>query len=143
VLQAAGLLHLYLRHELLQEITPHLPNLTHLPMSLILFIEGPDLKRKLIAAAKSDSRRKKRCQPAEMRCESMNWRTLVAGITLQVGCLGLAPQATVSGFTRSTSLSAETPADKKVLAELEQMVKSRQTYLSVPFEDGKALRLLT
>lgn len=43
--------------------------------------------------------------------------------------------------------SATTPtggaAEKKITAVLDEMVRSHQTYLSVPAEDGKALRLLT
>ena len=38
---------------------------------------------------------------------------------------------------------AKTQAEKQVRDVLEEMVKSHQTYLSVPVEDGKALRLLT
>ena len=37
---------------------------------------------------------------------------------------------------------AKTEAEKKILAVLDHMVKARQTYLSVPLEDGKALWLL-
>ena len=39
--------------------------------------------------------------------------------------------------------TAEQASEKKILAMLEGMVKSHQTYLSVPVQDGKALRLLT
>jgi predicted O-methyltransferase YrrM len=38
---------------------------------------------------------------------------------------------------------AKTEAEKKILAVLHDMVRSNQTYLSVPMQDGKALRLLT
>ena len=38
---------------------------------------------------------------------------------------------------------AETEAQKKITAVLDRMVKSHETYLSVPVQDGKALRLLT
>src|SRR6476620_4893776 len=37
---------------------------------------------------------------------------------------------------------AERAAEKKILAVLDKMVKSHETYLSVPIQDGKALRLL-
>ena len=37
---------------------------------------------------------------------------------------------------------AKTEAEKKILAELEEMVKFHQTYLNVPMPDGKALWLL-
>ena len=37
----------------------------------------------------------------------------------------------------------KSPAAKKILAVLDGIVKSHQTYLSVPMQDGRALRLLT
>ena len=37
---------------------------------------------------------------------------------------------------------AETEAERKILAVLNEMIKSHQTYLNVPMADGKALRLL-
>ena len=37
---------------------------------------------------------------------------------------------------------AKTEAEKRILAVLDEMVKDHQTYLSVPLQDGKALRLL-
>jgi hypothetical protein len=39
--------------------------------------------------------------------------------------------------------AAGTNPEKKIVAVLDGMVKSHQTYLSVPVEDGKVLRLLT
>jgi len=38
---------------------------------------------------------------------------------------------------------AKTEAERTILAVLDEMVKSHQTYLSVPAQDGKALRLFT
>jgi len=38
---------------------------------------------------------------------------------------------------------AERDSEKKIIAVLDRMVKSHETYLSVPIQDGKALRLLT
>jgi O-methyltransferase len=38
---------------------------------------------------------------------------------------------------------AEQEAEKKILGVLDEMVKSHRTYLCVPMQDGKALRLLT
>ena len=38
---------------------------------------------------------------------------------------------------------AKTAAEKKILAELDRMVKDHETYLSVPREDGEALWVLT
>jgi caffeoyl-CoA O-methyltransferase len=37
---------------------------------------------------------------------------------------------------------AKTEGEKRILAVLDEMVKDHQTYLSVPLQDGKALRLL-
>lgn len=39
--------------------------------------------------------------------------------------------------------ASQTTAEKKITAVLDEMLRSHQTYLSVPAEDGKALRLLT
>lgn len=36
-----------------------------------------------------------------------------------------------------------TESDKRIVAVLDRMVRSHETYLSVPIQDGKALRLLT
>ena len=38
---------------------------------------------------------------------------------------------------------AKTDAEKRILAVLDDIVKSHHTYLSVPMQDGRALRLLT
>ena len=54
-----------------------------------------------------------------------------------------AQQARVGGFHPSSSPLANSEAEKKILEVLDEMVKSHQTYLSVPTQDGKALRLLT
>jgi caffeoyl-CoA O-methyltransferase len=43
----------------------------------------------------------------------------------------------------ASSAASATEAEKKILAVLDDMVRLRQTYLSVPKEDGQALRLLT
>lgn len=42
----------------------------------------------------------------------------------------------------SNASVAEPAAEKKILAVLDRMVKSHETYLSVPIQDGKASRLL-
>ena len=44
---------------------------------------------------------------------------------------------------RSATAAAQNAAEKKITAILDDMVQSHQTYLSVPAEDGQALRLLT
>jgi predicted O-methyltransferase YrrM len=45
-------------------------------------------------------------------------------------------------FHPSRALLAKTETEKRTLAVLEEMLKSHQTYLSVPVQDGRALRLL-
>ena len=50
---------------------------------------------------------------------------------------------TASAQHRPAPAAPETAVEKKITAVLDEMVRSHQTYLSVPPEDGKALRLLT
>jgi predicted O-methyltransferase YrrM len=45
--------------------------------------------------------------------------------------------------TDSANSTVYRDAEKGILAVLDRMVKSHETYLSVPMQDGKALRLLT
>ena len=52
-------------------------------------------------------------------------------------------QPTISGFYTLHGTANETPGEGKILAVLNRMVKAHETYLSVPEQDGKALRLLT
>ena len=47
------------------------------------------------------------------------------------------------GQQRGTTPTTQNNSDQKITAVLDEMVRSHQTYLSVPAEDGKALRLLT
>jgi caffeoyl-CoA O-methyltransferase len=51
-------------------------------------------------------------------------------------------QQQASSLHPSTPSIGETDSERKILAVLDGMVKSHQTYLSVPIQDGKALRLL-
>lgn len=55
----------------------------------------------------------------------------------------LAQQLGASTFPAPNPQAAEKERERKILAVLDAMVKSHQTYLSVPVQDGKALRLLT
>lgn len=77
--------------------------------------------------------------------------TMRRRLVLLSGALGLflaalvppSERSTATGLRQANRASAETEAEKKILAVLDEMVKSHQTYLSVPPQDGKALRLLT
>ncbi len=67
----------------------------------------------------------------------------IAGILLVTGCAVFFPQARVGELNSASPSLAKSEAEKKILAVLEEMVKSQRTYFSVPAPDGKALRLLT
>jgi caffeoyl-CoA O-methyltransferase len=60
-----------------------------------------------------------------------------------VACSVALCQQPTSSLHPSTQSMGETDPERRILAVLEGMVKSHQTYLSVPMQDGKALRLLT
>ena len=51
--------------------------------------------------------------------------------------------ATALPQRQSSPPIAKTDAERKILAVLDDIVKSHHTYLSVPVQDGRALRLLT
>jgi len=53
------------------------------------------------------------------------------------------PRYLPAQLTDSRSTPVGRTQEKRILAALDEMVKSHQTYLSVPAQDGKALRLLT
>jgi predicted O-methyltransferase YrrM len=65
---------------------------------------------------------------------------IIAGLTVIVAFAALSQRRT--GQSSAPAL-ADTEQEKKILAVLDRMVQSQETYLSVPIEDGKALRLLT
>ncbi|HKT11442.1 MAG TPA: class I SAM-dependent methyltransferase [Terriglobia bacterium] len=66
-------------------------------------------------------------------------RTLIViGILLATALAAVCQQARYSNPPL-----ARTAAERKVLAELDKMVKDNETYLSVPREDGEALWVLT
>ena len=67
----------------------------------------------------------------------------IAGIVLATSCVIVSPQARVREFNSASPSLARTEMEKRILTVLEEMVKSQGTYLSVPMQDGKALRLLT
>ena len=55
----------------------------------------------------------------------------------------LCQQHALRGYDPSAPPLAKSDAEKKILAVLDDIVKSHHTYLSVPMVDGRALRLLT
>ena len=70
--------------------------------------------------------------------------TVIAGCALSVLVLVAdARQARVSEVRQSSLPLANTEAEQRIVSVLDEMVKLHQTYLSVPIQDGKALRLLT
>lgn len=71
-------------------------------------------------------------------------RTLIAlGAAAGLAFLALAQRRSEEGFGPPAPAPGKTEAEKKILAVLDSIVKSHQTYLSVPVVDGKALRVLT
>src|SRR5262249_12101428 len=67
----------------------------------------------------------------------------IAGIVLATSCVVFFQQARAREFNSASPSLANSEVEKKILMVLEEMVKSKQTYLSVPVQDGKALRLFT
>jgi len=67
---------------------------------------------------------------------------IVIGFVIQT-CFAFLPQQGGTNRLYSSTPTADGNAETRILAVLGQMVKSHQTYLSVPEQDGKALRLLT
>jgi caffeoyl-CoA O-methyltransferase len=68
---------------------------------------------------------------------------VIMGILLAMPFVALPHRRGVAGFHPSNPPPAKTADEKTIRAVLDEMVKSHQTYLSVPIQDGKALRLLT
>jgi len=66
---------------------------------------------------------------------SMKFIVPVTALLVAVACLAV-PQP-------SSPPLAKNEAESKILAVLDSIVKSHHTYLSVPLQDGRALRLLT
>jgi caffeoyl-CoA O-methyltransferase len=67
----------------------------------------------------------------------------ILGALLSIFFASLSQPRGVSGFHASGPSADEREAETKILAVLDKMVKSHETYLSVPVKDGRALRLLT
>lgn len=69
---------------------------------------------------------------------------IIVGILLATSFVVFSQQREVSGFHPPNNPSlAKTEVEKRILAVLDEMVKTHKTYLNVPAQDGKLLRLLT
>ena len=73
----------------------------------------------------------------------MKTKLVFVSVFLPMAFVVLAQQLGASRFPEPNPQAAEKERERKILAVLDAMVKSHQTYLSVPVQDGKALRLLT
>src|SRR5690348_14285352 len=62
-------------------------------------------------------------------------------LALAVGALG--QRRELPGYDPSTLPQGKTETEKRILATLDQIMKTHETYLNVPVPDGRALRLLT
>jgi caffeoyl-CoA O-methyltransferase len=67
----------------------------------------------------------------------------IVGVLLSLYFVAFSQPRATGGFNSSNLAADEREAESKILAVLDGMVKSQQTYLSVPVKDGRALRLLT
>jgi len=73
----------------------------------------------------------------------MKRNIIIAGVFLPLFFVGYSQQCGAAESQKPNTQVAETGAEKRILAVLSKMVTSHETYLSVPIQDGKALRLLT
>src|SRR6476646_3665519 len=73
----------------------------------------------------------------------MKQNIIIAGVLLPFFFVGFSQQCGAAEPQKPNTQVAETDAEKRILAVLSKMVTSHETYLSVPIQDGKALRLLT
>jgi predicted O-methyltransferase YrrM len=74
---------------------------------------------------------------------SLQRACVITGIVLTLTFVALSQRRGRRGFDSSSPPLAKTEAEKTILAVLDGIVKNHQDYLSVPLEDGRALRLLT
>jgi caffeoyl-CoA O-methyltransferase len=72
----------------------------------------------------------------------MKLTVIVGGILSVLAFVAHARQARVGEAHPSSLPLANTEAEQRIVSVLDEMVKLHQTYLSVPIQDGKALRLL-
>ena len=68
---------------------------------------------------------------------------VIIGILLATACVAVSQQSGSGGIHSSNLPLGKTEAEKTILAVIDEMAKSHQTYLSVPIQDAMALRLLT
>jgi predicted O-methyltransferase YrrM len=68
---------------------------------------------------------------------------VVAGIVLALALVAFTQRRGPRWFDTSNPPLAKTEAEKTILAVLDEIVTSHQTYMSVPMQDGRMLRLLT
>ena len=73
----------------------------------------------------------------------MKRNIIIAGVLLPFFFVGFSQQCGAAEPQKRNTQVAETDAEKRILEVLSKMVTSHKTYLSVPIQDGKALRLLT
>jgi caffeoyl-CoA O-methyltransferase len=73
----------------------------------------------------------------------MRKNSLILIVVLATSCVMVAQQQSSSSLSSSTLPTGQTEREQRILGVVDQMVKAHQTYLSVPVQDGKALRLLT
>jgi predicted O-methyltransferase YrrM len=73
----------------------------------------------------------------------MKRRIVIAAVLLPICFVASSQQHGAGELYRSNPPVAESEGETKILAVLDRMLKSHETYLSVPIQDGKALRLLT
>lgn len=71
------------------------------------------------------------------------YTAVTASVLLPMCFMALFQQSRKGEFPWSNPPIAERGSEKKIVGVLDRMVKAHETYLSVPFQDGKALRLLT
>jgi len=73
----------------------------------------------------------------------MKRTVVIIGILLATAYVAVAQQSGSVGINSSDLPLGKTEAEKTILAVIDGMAKSHQTYLNVPIQDGMALRLLT
>jgi predicted O-methyltransferase YrrM len=78
----------------------------------------------------------------EVQAPMMNRMITFIGILLAVAGVGFAQGPTTPAPLPFNPPVARTEAEKKILDVMDHMMKFNQTYLSVPPQDGEALRLL-